>query len=487
MLTMAKLKHVLVIPFPAQGHVTPLLKLSHCIADYGAKVTFVNTESIHAQVMAANPGLEVGSDRIKFVAIPDGLETDEERKDSTKMMASILRVMPGHLQELVEKVKKQSNGNEDEQISFMIADLTAGWALEVAERMGIERAGFWPASVSTLALVLNVPHLIKGGVIDNNGIALKNDLTVISKDIPPYKSNDSTWNCPEDPIMQKVFFQCISAIPLYSKRSNSFICNSFHELEEPAISVIPGALPIGPLIASAQLSHLRGSPWNEDSTCSKWLDQHPTQSVIYVAFGSMTIFSLEQFYELAHGLEQIGRPFLWVVRPDLTDGSVTEFHDGFLQRVRNYGKVVQWAPQEEVLAHSAVACFFTHCGWNSTMEAPSNGVPLLCRPYFGDQFPDRSFICDVWRVGLGVDADENGVTTRHEVRKKMLAVLGSEEIRANCPRVKEMARKSVSEGGSSLKHLQSFYDSLRVLVVPVQSLRLYYVVMFYKIMYSQSV
>ncbi|XP_030519499.1 UDP-glycosyltransferase 83A1-like [Rhodamnia argentea] len=458
---MAKFKHVLVIPYPAQGHVTPLLKLAHCIADYGVKITFVNTESIHAQVMAANPGLDEGSSRVKFVTIPDGLETDEERKDIPTITESILRVMPDHLQELIEKVKKQSDGNEDEQISFMIADLTVGWALEVAERMGIERAGFWPASASALVMTLHIPKLIEGGVVDNNGFAPKNDLITILEDLPAYKSNDLVWSCPEDPAIHKAIFKFLSSIVHHSKRTNSFLCNSFRDLEAPACSGIPGALPIGPLMASARLVHRRGSLWNEDSTCLNWLDQHPALSVIYIGFGSTTIFGMEQFYELAHGLEQIARPFLWVVRPDLTDGPVTEFHDGFLQRVRNYGKVVQWAPQEEVLAHPAVACFFTHCGWNSTLEGLSNGVPLLCRPYFSDQFLNRSFICDVWRVGLGVDGDENGLITRHEVRKKLLAVLGSDEIRANCLRVKEMARKSVSEEGSSLKNLQSFIELMK--------------------------
>lgn len=165
---MAKLKHVLVVPFPIQGHLTPLLKLSHCIADHGVKVTVVNTESVHARVMAANQQDE-GSNWIKFVAFPDGLETDEERKDWEKLLESISRVMPGHLQEFIEKVKRQSNSNEDEKISFVIADLTAGWALEVAKRMGIERAGFWPASALSLALTLHIPQLIEGGVIDNDG------------------------------------------------------------------------------------------------------------------------------------------------------------------------------------------------------------------------------------------------------------------------------------------------------------------------------
>ncbi|KAF8041231.1 hypothetical protein BT93_B3228 [Corymbia citriodora subsp. variegata] len=457
---MAKQKHVLCVPFPAQGHVTPLLKLSHCIADHGVKVTVVNTESVHAQVMAENQRDE-GLSQIKSVGFPDGLNTNEDCNDWAKLLESISRVMPGLLQEFIEKVKQQSNSNEDDQISFVIADLTAGWALEVAERMGIKRAGFWPASVSSLALALHIPKLIEGGFIDNEGIALKNDVIPISKNLPSYKSDDLTWSLPEDLTVQKVLFKWALAIVHHSKRSTLYLCNSFHELEASACGVIPGVLLVGPLLASTRLLHCRGSLWNEDLTCSNWLDQYPPQSVIYVAFGSTTILSPEQFYELAHGLEQIGQPFLWVVRPDMTNGPVNKFYGTFLQRVRNHGKLVQWAPQEEVLAHPSVACFFTHCGWNSTLEGLSNGIPLLCRPYFADQRLNRSFICDVWRVGLEVDGDEKGVITRHEVRTKILAVLGSDEIRANCLRMKEMARKSVSEGGSSLKNLESFIELIK--------------------------
>lgn len=113
MSTMAKPKHVLVMSFPAQGscHSSPE-KLSNCIADHGIKITFVNTKSIHAQVMAANPKLDEAPNQIKFVALLDGLKrlTRSERT-LPKLLESISRVMLGHLQ---EKVKQQCNGNEDE-------------------------------------------------------------------------------------------------------------------------------------------------------------------------------------------------------------------------------------------------------------------------------------------------------------------------------------------------------------------------------------
>ena len=47
--------HVLVISYPAQGHVAPLMKLSPQIAAQGVKVTFVNTEFIHEKTTDSVP------------------------------------------------------------------------------------------------------------------------------------------------------------------------------------------------------------------------------------------------------------------------------------------------------------------------------------------------------------------------------------------------------------------------------------------------
>ena len=72
-----------------------------------------------------------------------------------------------------------------------------------------------------------------------------------------------------------------------------------------------------------------------------------------------------------------------------------------------------------MLAHPSTACFLSHCGWNSTLEGISMGVPFLCWPYFTDQFQNKSYIGDVWKIGLWLNPDENGIITSYEINVKI--------------------------------------------------------------------
>ncbi|KAJ7971059.1 UDP-glycosyltransferase [Quillaja saponaria] len=151
--------------------------------------------------------------------------------------------------------------------------------------------------------------------------------------------------------------------------------------------------------------------------------------VIYVAFGSFMAFEPTKFKELTFGLELSNRPFLWVVQPDITD-RIKTYHSGFTERVANHAKIVGWAPQQKILSHPSVACFISHCGWNSTIEGTSNGIPFLCWPHFADQFLNQSYICDVWKVGLRLDADENGTIRSCEINNKIEKLLNDEDLKA---------------------------------------------------------
>ncbi|GKA45224.1 UDP-glycosyltransferase 83A1 [Tanacetum coccineum] len=124
----------------------------------------------------------------------------------------------------------------------------------------------------------------------------------------------------------------------------------------------------GPLLANNEKTKQAGHFWNEDSSCIAWLDQQSFCSVIYVAFGSLAILNQHKFKELALGIDLINRPILWVVRPCLSGSTHHIYPNGFMDRISTRGKIVSWAPQQEVLNHPSVACFMSHYGWNSTME-----------------------------------------------------------------------------------------------------------------------
>lgn len=158
--------HIIAIPYPAQGHVIPLMELSQCLVNHGFKVTFVNTDFNHKRVMnALADETHLRDDQIRLVSIPDGLEPWEDRNELGQLCEAILRVMPGKLEELIEKIKEE----EGDKVACIIADESNGWALQVAEKMQIKKVAFWPASAALLALEFCIPKLIHQGIIDDDG------------------------------------------------------------------------------------------------------------------------------------------------------------------------------------------------------------------------------------------------------------------------------------------------------------------------------
>ncbi|THG09125.1 hypothetical protein TEA_006364 [Camellia sinensis var. sinensis] len=283
---MTKQAHVVVVPYPAQGHVVPLLKLSHKIADYGIKVTVVNTEFIHAKIMSAMPDHkdEELKNRVRLVSIPDGLGPGDDQRDGVKIGQS-----------------------EEKMIRCVIADATLGWILEVAEEMGIEQAVVWPAGPGGLLILPHLPKLVELGVFDMNGTVLRNELIILSKDVPAWSTTEFSWYNTSDPKLQKIFFENVLSINQSIELSTWLLCNTFYELNPPICQLVPKMLPVGPLLTSDEQRHSSGSLRLQDSTCWNWLNEQPIGSVVYVAFGSTTVFSQNQFLELALGLELAGK------------------------------------------------------------------------------------------------------------------------------------------------------------------------------------
>ncbi|XP_047058362.1 UDP-glycosyltransferase 83A1-like [Lolium rigidum] len=457
--------HALVIPYPAQGHVIPLLEVAHALADRGFAVTFVNTEFIHARVVDAGAGLEDGG-RVRFVAVPDGMPPGDDRADLVKLTILMEAHMAPRVEELV--LASGEGGGTGGKITCMVTDYNLGaWALDIARRTGIRSAAVWPASAAVLATLLSYDKLIKDNIIDaEDGSALGEEIFLLSSDMPPMRSAHLAWNCVGENDQQAAFFQYIVAGARAIEHCDFVICNSFQDVESAAFSLFPNVLPVGPLLTGERSGKAVGHFWKpEDEESMSWLDAQPARSVVYVAFGSFTMFDRRQFEELALGLELSGQAFLWVVRPDiLQGGAVHDYPEGFLDRVcgaGGRGKLVAWSPQQRVLAHPSVACFVSHCGWNSTMEGVRNGVPFIAWPYFADQFVNQVYISDVWKVGLKAVADKSGVITKEHIAGLLEELKGDAGMRERVEALKKAAHESIQSGESSHANFDTFAEGMK--------------------------
>ena len=57
-----------------------------------------------------------------------------------------------------------------------------------------------------------------------------------------------------------------------------------------------------------------------------------------------------------------------------------------------------------ILDHEAVGGFVTHCGWNSTLEGVSAGVPMVTWPMGAEQFFNEKIVTYVLKLVVDVCA-----------------------------------------------------------------------------------
>lgn len=227
---------------------------------------------------------------------------------------------------------------------------------------------------------------------------------------------------------------------------------------------------IGPMVPSSYLDGriendkgYGASLWKPLSEeCVNWLKTKPKRSIIYISFGSMVSLTQKQIEEIAYALLGSNMDFLWVVR----DIEKCKLPKGFIESTIGKGLIVSWCNQLETLANQAIGCFVTHCGWNSTLEGLSLGVPMVAMPQFSDQMTDAKFIDEIWEIGVRPKLGEMlGIVKREELLFCLKEVMEGEksyEIRKNATKWRDLAKKTVSEGGSSDKAINEFVESLNL-------------------------
>ncbi|XP_059458902.1 7-deoxyloganetic acid glucosyl transferase-like [Corylus avellana] len=474
--------HVLIFPLPAQGHVNSMLKLAELLSLAGIHVTFLNTDHNHDRLLRYTNVLDrfARFPGFQFKTIPDGLPADHPRTGDHFM--ELFDTLNSVTMPIFRKMlfSGQLNSNSSRlQVSCIIADGIFSFPIDVGDELGIPVIHFRTISACSFWAYFRILDIIGAGELPIRG---NEDMDRVISSVP---GMETFLRCRDLPSFCRVSnladpnLQLVMNKTRQSPRASALILNTFEELEGPVLSHIrthcPQIYTIGPLHALLKLklgsetttlhSQSSNSLFDVDRSCMTWLDAQPFKSVIYVSFGSITSMTKDALMEFWHGLVNSKKRFLWAIRPDLVDGksgdgqTPAELVEGTKER----GYMVGWAPQEEVLAHPAVGGFFTHSGWNSTLESIVAGVPMICWPYFADQQVNSRFVSEVWKLGM----DMKDVCDRVIVEKMVtdLMVEKEEEFLKSTVEMSRLARESVSEGGSSYSHLDRLIDDIRLMNV----------------------
>ncbi|TVU39933.1 hypothetical protein EJB05_13377, partial [Eragrostis curvula] len=449
-------RRVLFFPLPYQGHINPMFQLAGVLHARGFAVTV-----FHTHFNAPDPSRHPDYD---FVPVP-GVAADGVDSDGTAQ-ATLERILAMNLAceaPFRERLAALLEEEDDDKVACLVADAHLLTLMDVARGLGVPTLVLRTGSAAGFRFFLAFPMLCDKGYQPAQESRLDEPVT----ELPPYRVRDllSTSSA-----VHGVISELITRITTATASSSGLILNTLDALEAAELASLRRdlAVPVfdvGPLhkLSPSAAMASNSSLLRPDRGCLGWLDAQEPASVLYVSFGSLASMSAADLEETAWGVAGSGRPFLWVLRPGLVRGAPSSqpppLPEGFAAATSGRGAVVSWAPQEEVLAHPAVGGFWTHCGWNSTMEAVCAGVPMLCRPCFGDQMGNARYVDHVWRVGVEL----NGDLERRKVKAAIETLMGGAELRRNAKELKSRAAKCVATaaGQSStnvdklVKHIMS--------------------------------
>ncbi|MQM17768.1 hypothetical protein Taro_050746 [Colocasia esculenta] len=469
---------VFFFPFLAPGHMIPAVDMARLFASRGVKATVVTTRGNASLVQPAIDWANKSGRHMRLLLMPfpsseAGLPEGCENVASVpaelqfKFMITSTPLLRDPLERLIR----------EHQPDCIISDGFFPWTADVALGFGIPRIVFdgtnFFSNCVTHSLQYHAPsERLAEGETTFVVPGLPHRIELLKTQTPDMRAMPEAAD----------FLRQLEESEL---RSFGMVVNSFYELEPEYADHYRNAMGrkawhVGPVSLCREDTAdeaTRGAESSIDvADCLNWLDSKKPSSVLYVSFGSISLFTSVQLREIALALEASNLPFIWVVR-DFGDSAGHEeewLPEGFRNKVseNNSGLVIRgWAPQVLILNHGAVGAFVTHCGWNSCLEAISAGVPLVTWPLSGEQFYNERQMTEVLQIGTAVGAgawtrraEERELIKAEQIEKVVSRVIGGgEEAEGKRRKARELARRArraMEEGGSSYSDMDRLIDEL---------------------------
>ncbi|KAK1396572.1 Glycosyltransferase [Heracleum sosnowskyi] len=450
---------VVIVPFPAQGHLNQLLHLSRLVSSYNIQVHYV-TSAIHCrQAKLRVQGWDsLSTPLIKFHEFPvPAFDSPPANPHSPFQFPSHL--VPSfysalHLRKQVAELLSALSATA-KRVVVIYDYLIPYIGQDVASLPNGEAYSFHPLSAFRVFCE----------TVGESGFEIIDDLVV--KQLPSIATTLSSE------VMEFFYKQGEDLV----KYSSGALYNTCKAIEAPFLDVLANVndkqWAIGPFnpveICKAKYpSYVRHK-------CLDWLDKQVCDSVIFVSFGTTTSLTDEQVESLAIGLENSGQKFIWVLRDAdkadifLEDVRAYKLPNEYEERLELNGQgiiVRDWAPQLEMLAHASIGGFMSHCGWNSCLESITMGVPIATWPMHSDQPHNALLVTKVLKIGVVVkdwarrDELVESSTIEKAVRQLMVSQEG-EEIRKRTVELGMTVKRSVAQGGDTRAEIDDFIAHIR--------------------------
>ncbi|CAL5183254.1 unnamed protein product [Lathyrus oleraceus] len=443
-------KHVVVYVFPFGSHPIPLLnlvlKLAH--ASPNTFFSFIGTQQSN-QPLFTKPNIP---NNIKFFSIHDGVpEGHVLGFHPVEKVNLFLQAAPQNLQNGIDLAVADTK----QKVTCIIADAFVVPSLVIAQKLNVPWIPVWPPLSCSLSAHFHTDFIrqkcAENNARDRSFDFLRGLYKMRVEDLP-----EDIINCGDGE--ETLFSKTLASLGEVLPKAKAVVMNFFEELDPPLFvedmrSKLQNMLYVGFLTLSIPLPPLPPSE-NDETGCLSWLDKQKSTSVVYVSFGTTVTPPPHELVALAEALEESGFPFLWSLKDHLK-GVLPE---GFLERTSDIGKIVPWVPQTQVLGHDSVGVFVTHCGCNSVFESISNGVPMICRPFFGDHGMTGRMVEDIWEIGVKI---EGGVFTKNGLLKSLNLILVKEEgkkMRENAQKVKKTVLDAAGPNGKAAQDLKALVE-----------------------------
>ncbi|XP_056861119.1 UDP-glycosyltransferase 76E2 [Raphanus sativus] len=446
-----KKRRIVLVPVPAQGHVTPIMQLGKALHSKGFSITVIQTQ--YTRVSSSQDFSD-----FQFLTVPVTLtDSDLQSLGALLFLMKLNQICEASFKHCFAQLLQEQVSRDD--IACVIYDEYMYFSAAAFKEFQLPSVIF--STTNATAFVcrsvfakVNVDKFL----IDMKDPEVQNSLfpgldPLRYKDLP-----SSAFGTLEDSI--KLYSEAVNTRTASAVIINSASCLESSSLERLQRELQVPVYPIGPLHLAA--SSASSSLLEEDRTCIEWLNKQKPRTVIYISLGSLGLMETKDMLEMARGLSNSNQPFLWVIRPGSNPASewTESLPDEFGRLVSERGYIVKWAPQMEVLRHPAVGGFWSHCGWNSTLESIGEGVPMICRPITGDQKVNARYLESVWRIGIRLEGELEKETVESVVKRLIVDEEGS-DMRKRAIDLKEKLEDSVRSGGSSCRSLDDFVNSLQ--------------------------